>query len=339
MLRNKKFILSFIVIVFLAITIFLALRNDNTTIVNSSPQKSIVLGLPMQPTSSLAIIAMDQGFFKDAGLMVEFKPFPSGKRALKEGLLVNEVDTIITADIPIMLESFKSHDLKILAAIASTNDLNRIVARRDRNISTPADLKKKWIATQQSSAVHYFLHLFLHKHLISKEEIRASFMKAEQLVPAIVNGTIDAFSMREPFISQAIQQLGDNAIVFSAPGIYPQSELFATKQQFIHKNPTIIHNLLKALLMAENFVKTYPKKAQDTVAKRLNITQADIASLWSALNLQVSLEQSLVLLLESQARWAIREGLVKAETIPDFMTYLHLDTLKKLKYESVTVVP
>ncbi|MGD9164794.1 MAG: NrtA/SsuA/CpmA family ABC transporter substrate-binding protein [Chromatiales bacterium] len=302
-------------------------------------QKHITLGLPMQPTSALAIIAMDQGFFAENGLLIEIKPFPSGKRALQEGLLPGEVDIAISSDIPIMLQAFKDKQLRILSALGATSDVNAIVARRDRGITVPADLKGKRIATQKASAVHYFLHLFLRKHSISEQNVHSSFLKAEQLPKALADGTIDAFSMREPYIGEALKLLGDQAVNFSAPGIYPQTDMVVTHRQFIQNNPKVIRGLIQALLAAERFANEKPEQAADILARRLGADRKLIAELWPKLDLSVSLHQPLVLLLESQARWALREELVNGNEIPDYTSHMHLDTLRDLKPEAVAVIP
>jgi ABC-type nitrate/sulfonate/bicarbonate transport system substrate-binding protein len=300
--------------------------------------KRITLGLALQPTSALAIIAMDQRFFEDEGLQVETKLYPSGKRALREGLVPGEVDVAISADIPVTLLSFEEGQLRILAAMGSTSDVNSVVARRDAGITSPEDLQGKRIATQKASAVHYFMHLFLRKHGLTARDVSCSFMKAEQLPRALVDGTIDAFSMREPYVGEALRLLGNKAVRFSAPGIYPQTDMVVARLQFIQNNPRAITGLMQAFLAAEQFVKDNPEQAVKILARRLGADQRLINQLWNKLHLSVTLHQPLVLLLESQARWAVREGYVDGDEILDYTSLIHLNTLYKLKPEAVTVI-
>ena len=70
-------------------------------------------------------------------------------------------------------------------------------------------------------------------------------MRAEELTPSLVQGRIDAFSMREPYIGNAKKLLGDNAIVFSERGIYMSSELAITTRAFADKNPDIIEKFFE----------------------------------------------------------------------------------------------
>ena len=336
--RQIKLLLVAGVVLATIIVAILLLRPEKPVATGPGVPKQITLGMALQPTCSLAIIALDRGFFDKEGLSVEPRYFPSGKRALLEGLAPGKVDVAIAADIPITMLAFEDSELRILTVLGETGDVNTVVARRDVGIAVPGDLKGKRIATQQGSAVHYFLHLFLRKHRISEKSVQLSFMKAEQLPKALAEGTIDAFSMREPFIGEARRLLGDQAITFSAPGIYPQTDMAVARQPFIQDNPEAIRGLIKALLAAERFAKQNPEQAVEIIARRLGTDRKQIADLWPKLHLGATLHQSLALLLDSQARWALREGLVNGDKIPDYTSHMHLDTLRSRKQEAVTVI-
>jgi NitT/TauT family transport system substrate-binding protein len=335
--QNKLLFVASVVITTIILVIVFFRPEKPVTIAQDVP-KQISLGLALQPTCSLAILAMDQGFFEKEGLSVKPRYFPSGKRALLEGLVPGEVDVAIAADIPITMLAFKDRQLRILTTLAETGDANTIVARRDGGITVPGDLKDKRIATQQGSAVHYFLYLFLRKHQISKKSVKLSFMKAEQLPKALAEGAIDAFSMREPYIGEARKLLGDQAITFSAPGIYPQTDMAVARQPFIQDNSAAVRSFILALLTAERFAKQNPEQAVKIIAHRLGAEPKQIAELWPKLHLGATLHQSLALLLDSQARWALREGLVNGDNIPDYTSHMHLDTLRNLRQEAVTVI-
>lgn len=94
------------------------------------------------------------------------------------------------------------------------------MARRDRGIEEAADLRGKHIATQRGSAVHFFLHLCLVSHGLTEEDVTLSFMKGEELPAALAEGRIDAFSMREPYVSEASSLLGERVVIFGHKSIY-----------------------------------------------------------------------------------------------------------------------
>lgn len=128
------------------------------------------LGLALQPTSALAIVAARKGLFRDAGLAVEIREYPSGKLAL-QGMQAGDCDLATAAAVPVMISVFDRRDFTVLASLANAHDANRIVARGDRGIEAPKDLRGKHLATQRGSALHFFLHLLLAKYGIDPGEM------------------------------------------------------------------------------------------------------------------------------------------------------------------------
>lgn len=294
--------------------------------------------MALQPQSALALIARDKGYFKAHGLNVEFHEFPSGKRALNEGLFSGKVDMATASDLPVAMAALNEKAFTILATIFNANNVNRVIARRDTGITSPAELRDMRVATQKASAVHYFLHLFMLEHGLSEESLQLSFMKAENLPPALAEGKIDAFSMREPYISEAKDLLGDNAITFAAPGIYSQVDIAVVTPALLNERPNAVTAILAAMLDAETFVAQRPAEAMNIVATALGSPLKNIENIWPSLKLQLRLEQALLMLLESESRWAIRHGYTAAQEVPDFMQHIKLTPLKMLSPGAVTLI-
>jgi sulfonate transport system substrate-binding protein len=300
------------------------------------PLESVALGLPLQPSSALVMIALEQGFFQEEGLEVTVTEYPSGKRALRDGLFQEQVEVINVSEPPIVFASFKRTDFQILATIFSADNVNRIIARRDRGIARPTDLAGKQLGTQRASAVHYFLHLFLLEHGLNENMITLSFMKAEKLVDALVRGDIDAFSMREPYISRAADQLGDNAIIFSTPGAYDQMEVLVVNQKLLQR-PGVASKLLRGLFRAEAFVQQQPQQSAKIIAKRLGTRPDKIKAILDWTKLRIRLGQGILLQLEDESRWAMQSRLVDQGELPDFHDLINRDELMGVKPEVVTL--
>ena len=159
------------------------------------------IGVEQSPLLALVMIAEDQGFFSKQGVDVKVKYYASGKLALN-GMFSGEVDLATPAETPIVFSSFERMDFSIVATIGSSDNDPKIVARKDRGIQKPGNLRGKCIATQKASAVHFFLHSFLVRNGLSEKDIKLSFKHPDELVPALAKGEIDAFSMREPYVSR-----------------------------------------------------------------------------------------------------------------------------------------
>ncbi|MFC1673246.1 ABC transporter substrate-binding protein, partial [Pseudomonadota bacterium] len=300
---------------------FLAQAPSPAPEVHGTPQR-VRIGIAMQPTDALTFVALENGYFHDLGLSVVVKKYPSGKRALQEGLFTGDVDLASTADAPVAMAGLDNKEYKILTTIFFADNVNRVIARRDRGIETASDLAGKRIATQYASAVHFFLHLFLLDHQLHGAAVEQSFMKAELLPGALAAGDIDAFSMREPYISRARELLGDNAVVFAAPGLYAQVEVLVGTPGFVDANPEVIEKVLRGLARAETFIHENPGAAMEITSRWLEVSKADIAAIWPTVSFRMDLGQALLLLLENEARWAIDDEISTAKDVPYFLDFI-----------------
>jgi NitT/TauT family transport system substrate-binding protein len=232
----------------------------------TGPVEKLTIGMQNNIAPALVWIAKEKDYFEEQGLDVELRRYPSGKLALL-GLFNNEVDLCTTADIPIMANSFERNDYLIFGSIANSDSALWIVARRDKGIADPEDLRGKKIATQKNSAAHFFLSMFLlHNHIL-ESDVDISFMKAVDLPHALINGKIDAFSIRNPFIQEAKDALGDNAIEFFAPGVYSNTFNLVAKKDFVSKKPELIEGVIKAVIKAEEFASKNREQAIKTTAR------------------------------------------------------------------------
>ncbi|MFC1542696.1 ABC transporter substrate-binding protein [Pseudomonadota bacterium] len=299
---------------------------------------NIRLAIPMQPSSALSIIAAEKSFFKERGLDIITLEFPSGKRALLDGLLLGNSDVAFTSDVPVAAAALTEKPIRVVATTFLATDVNRIIARKDRGIASPIDLKGKKIATQKASAVHFFLSLFLSEYRLRPTDFHHSFLKAEELPAALVSGSIDAFSMREPYISQAAGLLGDNAVIFSAPGLYQQYDAVVVNESFVRSGSEAIYRLLKALTDAELFASDHPEEAISIVAMRLGTSRESIKPLWKEHALKLSMDQSYLLLLEDISRWMVDSRLVDGSASPDYLRIIDTGPLERIDPNRVSLI-
>ncbi|MBS1189363.1 MAG: ABC-type nitrate/sulfonate/bicarbonate transport system, substrate-binding protein [Rhodocyclaceae bacterium] len=295
--------------------------------------------MPTHPTSLLAHVALDQGYFAANGLDVAVSEYPSGKRALEDGLFAGQADITWSNELPVALAGFQRSDFRIISTTLTADNVNMVVARRDRGIARPEDLRGKRIGTQKGSAVHFFLHLLLLEHGLTDEDVRIAFFKAEELPGALAAGAIDAFSMREPYVSQARALLGEaNVIVLRAPRIYDQMDIMVMRQDILERNPRIAAKALRAMLDAQAFVAAHPRETAAIMARRLRIPPEEADRMLPDLQPNVSLSQPLLTLLESEARWAVKHGLVDRREVPDYLSLIDVNDLKGLRPAVVTIV-
>jgi NitT/TauT family transport system substrate-binding protein len=297
----------------------------------------VSIALVLEPLAALVVLAEAEGLFQQEGLDVTIREYASGRLAL-QGMLKGQAEFATVADSPIVMDRFERDDFKLLATIASSDKDPKIVARRDRGVVRPADLAGKRIGTQKGSAVHFFLYHFLLKYGLEGARTTVVFLEPAELPSALARGEIDAFSMREPLVGEAQRLLGDNAVLFGERGLYLKTFNLVGREDLVKTRSSVVHKILRSLIQAEEYGRRYPDEARRKVANRLQLSEAARAREWSDLRLQVSLDQSLLLSLEDQARWAMSEGLVNEKAMPNFLSMVALAPLHAIRPEAVRLV-
>jgi len=325
---NSKLLFYFSVLIIALLTISCFKKEEEL--------EQVRIGSPRSLLTSLLWLAEEKGYFKAEGLKIHIQDYVSGKRALN-AFLRHEVDLVITAEAPFVLASFKYPELRLFASIGSSDNEVRLVARRDSNITKPEDLKGKRIATQKGSAVHFFLDSFLLYHGIHHTEFEAFFYKGEMLPKALVEGEIDAFAMRDPYLQQAKDLLGEKIIEFSQPGLYTKSYNLVGDSIFAKKKSIYVHKILRALIKAQAFSQKNPREAINLIAQIQQIPITRVRKIWPEMILRVSMKQSLLLTLEEESQWAIQTKLVKGEKIHNILSFLDSAPLTTVNADAVGI--
>ncbi|MBF0265917.1 MAG: NrtA/SsuA/CpmA family ABC transporter substrate-binding protein [Gammaproteobacteria bacterium] len=299
--------------------------------------EAITIAVAKQPASALMHIAIENNYFADEQLNIKVTKHASGKRALLDGMVNGDADVVTAAEVPPVFRAFVADDFKIIATSNTMNNMNRVVARRDSGINKPSDIKGKRVATQNSSAVHYFLYLFMLKHDMLNEDVKMSFMKADKLPNALADNKIDAFSMREPYISQAVEKLGNNAIVFAEPGLFPQYDVVLVNKK-LNNEPEVMAKVIRALYKAQEFARNNPVQAINIVAKFSETSVDKIRKIWNDFTLKLELSQAFLLALESEAEWIQSSGFIANHEEPDMLHFIDGSAMKLVLPEAYSII-
>jgi NitT/TauT family transport system substrate-binding protein len=89
---------------------------------------------------------------------------------------------------------------------------------------------------------------------------------------------------------------------------------------------------------AEESIIKRPDEAKDILRKKLNFSDEEIARVWSENQFYLSLDQSLVLAMEDEARWIVKNNLTTEKTVPNFSDYIYEAGLKAIKPEAVNII-
>ena len=313
---------------------YLLLNKMDDRATYQGPRENITIGAGQG--AFLIWIAEDQGYFQDAGLNADIRLYKSGKAAAN-GMSTGEVDVATSAGFVLVKKSFKEHDIRVIASIKRGYTI-RLIARRDHGINAPSDLKGKSIGATLGSASEFFLGRFLIFNDLELGDVDVVAKSPKEMSNALINGEIDAAFTWEPHIYNAQRELGEKAFVTTGQGKQEFFTLLLSKDSWIQAHPSTVKRMLNALVRAQSFAKDNPEMVNAIIQKKFKYDLSYLAYVGSLQVHDVELPQSLITLLEDQARWAINNGIVESEKFPNYMNYIYLEGLDAVKPEVVKVI-
>lgn len=301
--------------------------------VNRAVAKPLRVGVSSDVKSSLVFMADSQGFFKNKGLDVVMKEFEAGTMAVDD-LMVDKLDIAIASEIVFVLRSFSRPDLRMAATICMASDVD-LVFRMDRGIMKPQDLQGKSVAVTHGSGGEFFLHTYFLSNRIPVESVHVVDRKPSEMVKAVADGIVDAALCWPPYTTEMAKQLGTNGDLWPAQS--GQNYYFAliSKEGFLKQHTKAMEQFLAALSDAEAFMAKYPERARTVLRQKL--AEAFLPT-WSLYRFRLQLTQDLLVLMEREAKWAIRNDLVEKKEIPNYLDFFYFDALDKVKPEAVSIV-
>jgi NitT/TauT family transport system substrate-binding protein len=286
--------------------------------------------------SALIYLAESEGFFKKQSIDVVVKEYELGPDAVGD-LLSGHLDFATAAEFVFVLQSFQKPDIKMLSTICLVSN-HDIVVRKDRGIAEPQDLKGKRIAIARGTSAEFFLYNYLIFNRIPAESVQVVHQTPLETVKAIADGTIDAAISWAPYPAEMMKQLGANGVRWPAQsGQHSYMALYA-RDRLLKKQPKVAERFLAALVEAESFLAANPDKASTIVRRRLKADLDSFLEAWSRSSVKIQLTQDLLVLMEREAKWAIRKNIVEKKEMPNYLDLLYLDALDKMKPEAVSIV-
>jgi ABC-type nitrate/sulfonate/bicarbonate transport system substrate-binding protein len=304
---------------------------------NSSPVESVTVAYSPFESTALLWIAQDQKFFSRNGLNVTLRKYDTGAASL-DGVLKGEAGIAVgTTEFPVVRQAFQKAKLSILGN-ADKAEFTYLIGRKDRGIAKAADLKGKKIGVAKGTIAEFFLGRFLELNGLKSSDVAIVDLKIPaEWVNAVVNGEVDAVVTAQPDANTARERLGANAFFWSAQSGQFLHGLLISASDWAAGHPETVKKFLKSLSQAEDYLAQNPSQAKTIVQKELNLEAGYMETVWSQNQFSLSLDQSLILAMEDEARWLISNNLTTEKTVPNFLDYLDTAGLKSVKPGSVHI--
>jgi len=286
------------------------------------------MALNLSPISGIAIVAQEKGMFEKNGLTITQSNFTSGKQALN-AVLGGGAQIATTAEAPTTAAAMSKQPIAFLARM-EYSDLKTLTAT-GAEIGTAEDLKGKRVAFTAGSGSEVYTMALLAKAGLSKSDVKLVNLRPQDMLPALVSGSIDAYNTWEPHISNGAKTLAAEATQLDTSGVYSETFNIVVMQDYLKENPELINTFLTTLIESEAWMKANPEEAIEVVATAVGMPVDDLAAIWDDYVFEVVLDQRQVDVLTAHAQWRLDSGNhPDGATMPDFSEVIFPEPLRSI---------
>jgi NitT/TauT family transport system substrate-binding protein len=247
------------------------------TLVGLSQQVSaatkLVVGHDLWIGYSGVFIAQEKGFFKEAGLEVELKPFSNPGETLP-AMAAGKLDIgLTTLQNLVLLNGTSDTTAVTIGLIDASNGADAVVAKD--SIKSLADLKGKKVGATIGEVNHFLLLVGLEKVGLKETDIVLTNMSADDAGAAFVAGQIDAAVTWEPWVTKAKSAGGHT--VFSSVEI-PDTimDCIAVPKSSVESKRATYAAFIAAVDKGVAFLRKSPDEAYPLIAKYLGASNDDV---------------------------------------------------------------
>ena len=332
--QRQKIVAIGIIVVILIVALIFIFKPQTPIPPEHLEPLTIATGPP--DLSALTLIADENGYFEKYGLNVTLIETPSGFDAMTE-LLAGTADLAYAAEYVGVRTSIDSPDIRIIASTMKADTIS-IIARPDRGILVPTDLKGKTIALQKGTIAEFYLGRYLAGNGIDPLEVTLLYLPTLGVAESVVRGDADAAVIWQPFVYQIEQQLGPNSTTWSVQGGQRYYWVTFTREDVIRDRPDMIRQYLRALDDAETYLYSHEPQAKAIVRMRANTTDEYLNTTWATNWFVLSLDQGLIPTMEEEARWMTEQNMTGGKTPPSYLDMVYQDAMREVKPSAVTII-
>jgi NitT/TauT family transport system substrate-binding protein len=222
-----------------------------------------------------------------------------------------------------------------MATIATSRKSMAVVARKNAGIAVPGDLIGKRIGVSKATSGAFFLDTFLLRHSVDRQQVKMVDLRPDQMAEALAGGSVDAVATWNPAAIELQVRFGEEVQSFFEEELYSETSVLVGRRGFAEQRPDVVKRVLRGLLKAEAYFRDHPDAARRVVSTTLVAAPEDLEPTLRLFEFRVRLDQSLLVQMEEEARWALRSGLVASRAPPNLLQTIVAEPLAAVKPEAV----
>jgi len=253
-------------------------------------QIKVTIGSARDPNLGAPLmVAAERGFFKEAGLDVDLRFFPSGGD-LMTAFAGGSVQMGSSGSTPLTSLRARPYPVKVVARVADISGAQQFIVRQD--VKSFDQLVGKKIGLMRGTGSEGLFNSIVKSYGLDPSKSELVNMSPAEMIQAFVRGQVDAVALWEPHTTRA-RKAGNGKVLVSGtqsflPGkegprkIYGDNSLLFASEAFLKDNPKVVHAVITALVRAAD----YMEKNRDAVIAYLGgefkIEPADMVEVYAS---------------------------------------------------------
>ena len=279
---------------------------------NAQALKKITLFGQPSVNNDAIWMALEYGYFKEQGLEVDYRVFPSGTTAFQT-FRTGQGDIVMTGDLP-SVQYFFNNPGQYQTFVAIERDAKGYVVIARKDIRTAKDLAGKTVATRVGSTGSWFISEYLTKNGVDPKSVTVKNLDTQLLPAALCKGDIAAFFIWQPIGSRTLEICANDAHQLSDATGYIQGYLVAgARPEFLSSadGADKVQRFLRAIMKGRDKAQSDFKAVAAYAAKVYSLSEKATRDQWDTNIRPIALDKVYYDDFCSLSKWARGEGLTK----------------------------
>lgn len=267
MLKNLK---SIYLLLLLSIVLLLSACGSNEkTSTQGTNKKEVVVNIGVQGKTGILPYAREHQYFEKAfekvGVKVKWNEFASGPPHF-EALASGRLDFGAVGGTPLIAGQAANIDFKAIAVTSDGKKGNSIVVPKGSPIKDIKDLKNKKVGVAKGSSAYNFLYMAIDRAGLTDKDIEIIQLQPDEARPALDNGSIDAWSIWEPYATTAVFQTGAEILVSGEDLNINAPSFLIARSKFTEEHPDLTVLFLKTYEEARKYFSSHVDEVSKDIA-------------------------------------------------------------------------
>jgi NitT/TauT family transport system substrate-binding protein len=290
------------------------------------------------------IAAIETGEFKRQGIEVETDTSFGTSGFKNIGALIDDkVDIAPAGTYPFVYKSltevgFPDNNIIIFATYLTSYYGIKVLVLKKSGIEKGEYIEGKRIALAVNTQIKYYIDSLLVNYKILPDEVTIVDTPLGSEIDTFINDTADVVVTIEPFITNILTQFGEKVEVLEVDRVIRSNMNFLTTIGYAKNNRDKLIAFLKAIDKSCEFLESKSPESLKFFSDFFSIEEEVALKIVDETKLGLLLDQLLLISMENEARWIIRQEGLSGKSVPNYLPYIYSDILSEVKPEAVTII-